>query len=1020
MGVSVIYRLLGELEIGPDGQLLDLPSGTTLTLLAALLLNANRRMSKTDLIRAAWGTEDVNEAQLHKRVKEARDVLAHIDRKHDIRTHARFGYELRVADEDLDSLLFQQLVWNADRAGADGRTNDEVDYLRRALRLWRGPHPLSNVPTNDFYHDISILEQRHRRAAVRLFDLELASGNYQRILDELIQIAGFYPADQRLCEQLMTVERHCGLMIDAIRAYERYQVAISRETAGQPDPLLRTYHFAIARNDAEAMAQAESDLAERAGRRAQPVVIPPRQLPGAVDLVGRTHLAAEVKWLLLREPSNAGQVVVISGPGGIGKTALALRASHESIDRYPDGQLYVELHGTTGGSPDTSEILAQFLRALGATKVPEGKAERLATYRTLLANRRVLLMLDDVVDGEQASELIPANPACRVVITARQRLPELSGAHHVAPLEPLDPADATELFLRVVRDAGINLDRDFDDVGKVVALCGGLPLALRIAGALRVHDDPRPTSELAERLASLGPEAFAYGGKSVARTIGAGFGRLDAAGRRLFLGLGLLPLTSFGLWTSAALLGGTGTESAAALSQLAASFMIESSASGARYCFHDLTRDYARRRAIEAYGDGRDQILTMAYRALLTLSRRAHVAWYGGDFEVVHSAVPDWEAPAEVLAEVDASPFDWFESERLNIRAAIEHCAVLGLVDMCWDLAVSAHEFYGIAGYFDDWHATHMVARDACESAGDRRGEGIVLACLNQPTLVASRRATGESGIDELRRAADLLADCGDRHGLAIAQRTLANALRRQGHLRRPLALFSEALAHYSASGDTVGQWQSMRYIGQTHLDLGNYEDARRVLGEAQAVAEQLGGRRDRLIGQTRYWIGQTCIAAGDLESAQVEFAAVYDLFCDDDGLGAAYAAHGLGDVARHTGAYQLAEGHLVKAVELAHDGDDAMLEGRAWLSTGELRGVQGRRDAQIAALTRAVEVFTECGAVYLEIRALAGLAAAARLGGVRHRRDAAASDDIWARIARRYAEADVPDEDRLYRPPGR
>ena len=190
-------------------------------------------------------------------------------------------------------------------------------------------------------------------------------------------------------------------------------------------------------------------------------------------------------------------------------------------------------------------------------------------------------------------------PGCAVLVTARQRLPEVAGAHHVAPLEPLERAEATELFLRVVADAGINLENDLAAVDRVVTLCGGLPLALRIAGALRVHNHPRPTAELADRLARQGPAAFAYGELNVARTIGAGFERLDDGARQLFLALGLLPLTGFGLWTAAALLGGA--DASVPLSQLAASFMIESVEPEMRYRFHDLTREYARRRALGEY-----------------------------------------------------------------------------------------------------------------------------------------------------------------------------------------------------------------------------------------------------------------------------------------------------------------------------------------------------------------------------------------------------------------------------------
>ena len=1003
------YSLLGDLEIGQDGDEIKLPVGPTLIVLAALLINANRRMSKADLIRAAWGGE-IDVAQLHKRAKDVRDLLKSIGRGADMVTHLGFGYEIRVAEDEVDTLLFHRLVRDADEAGVDHRTDDEIGCLQRALKLWRGPHPLANVPGEAFRPERMALEQRHRRAAVRLFELELARGNHEHILDQLIRLAAYYPSDQRLCEQLMLAAYRSGHPADANQAYERYLDAL-KETAGEPDTLLRALHFAIGSGDEEAIESAHSAIERRAGTPAHAPVAVPRQLPAAPGLVGRGDLEAEVAWLLSRERRTAAPVVVVSGPGGIGKTALALRAAHACADRYPDGQLFMELHG---GAADTSEVLAQFLRAFGMPRVPEAKAERLAAYRTMLAERRVLVVLDDAAGGSQVAELVPANSRCAVLVTARQRLPELPGAHHVAPLEPLGRSDATELFLRVVRDGGLGTEDDLDAVGRVVSLCGGLPLALRIAGALRVHDHPRPVAELADRLARQGPEGFEYGEFSVARTIGAGFERLDAGARQLFLGLGLLGLTgltgltAFGRWTADALLAGTGADADAALSQLTASFMIELVPTQVRYRFHDLTREYARRLAVAEYPGDNGATAERVYRALLTLLRRAHARLYGGDFEIVHGEVPDWPFTVPgVLAEVDASAPEWFERERANIRAAVEHCAALGLTETCWDLAISAHEFYTIGGYFDDWQTTHTTALGACRDAGDRRGEGIVLACLNQPALVSSRRSDGGSDLADLERAVELLTESGDRHGQAIAMRTLANALRRQGHLTRPLALFHDALFRYITSGDTVGQWQTLRFIGQNHLDRGDFADARRVLEESENLAVELGG--GRLVAQTRYWIGQTCVAAGDIDEAQVAFDGVLDVFGEGGGIGRAYALHGLGQVATRQNMYGLADRYLSEAVELAQEGADAVLEGRTRLSLAALRQAEKRADEQIATLQRTVSVFAGCGAAYLEIRALARLAQA-----VEERGDATGADAAWARIAELYRVNGVVAEDQL------
>jgi DNA-binding SARP family transcriptional activator/tetratricopeptide (TPR) repeat protein len=985
------------------------------------VVNANRRISKEDLIRVAWGSDEVEEAQLHKRVMAVRKLLTEAGRRDDLRTHPGFGYELRVAEDDVDVLQFQRLVREADAAAADRRADGELDCLRRALRLWRGPHPLSNVRSDALGRDITALEQRHKRIAVRLFELELDRGNPEGILDELTSVAAHYPADRRLCQQLMTARYRCGHLTDATKAYERYLEALETETGAPPDPLLRSYHFAIALGDDAAIAAAESALSRRAKARARHAVPVPRQLPRPAGLIGRDDVAAEASRLLRGEPIPAIPMVVISGPGGVGKTALAVRVAHESIERFPDGQLFMELHGSSDSPVEPTEVLAQFLRALGASQVPDAKAERLATYRTLLADRRVLIVLDDAADGAQVADLIPGNPHCAVLVTSRRRLPELVGARHVTPLAPLPPADATELFLHVTRDAGLSLERD-PAVEWLVALCGGLPLALRIAAVLRVHDHPRPTAELASRLARLGPEALEYEQLSVAGTIGAGLERLDADARRVFLALGLLRLSRFGLWTAAALLGGgtghgdgseqAGAGAVATLSQLAASFMIDPVEPEMRYRFHDLTWEYARRRALsESFGD-REAIPGQAYQALLTLTRRAHARLYGGDFEVVHgTTVPDWDAPTEALAEVDADPLAWFERERLNIRAAVEHCAELGLTETCWDMAVSAHEFYTIRGYFDDWFATHQVALRACQAADDSRGEGIVLACLNQPALVASRRSAGAQSLTELWRAADLLADCGDGHGLAIALRTLANALRRQGHVTRSLELFNQALTHYAASGDSVGQWQALRYIGQSHLDRGDHHSARDALQVAEAIAAELGD--SRLLAQSRYWIGQACLAADDVDGAQAAFDAVYDVYCDDMGVGQAYALHGLGDLALRRGAFVVAERHLTAAGELARDGADAVIEGRASLSLAALRQAQGHDAERAMALQHAVMVFAGCGAAYLEVRALAQLAKIAQEAG-----EAAAASAAWTRIDGLYRAAGLPDEDRLQRGP--
>src|SRR5262249_22072937 len=290
----------------------------------------------------------------------------------------------------------------------------------------------------------------------------------------------------------------------------------------------------------------------------------------------------------------------------------------------------------------------------------------------------------------------------------------------------------------------------------------------------------------------------------------------------------------------------------------------------------------------------------------------------------------------------------------------------------------------------------------------------IVLACLNQPTLVASGRTRDRSSLEDLQRAVELLRGVGDEHGEAIALRTLGNALRRYGFMAWSLEIFALALARYEASGDPVGRWQSLRYIGQTHLDLGKHEEARRFLAAAQVVAMELGD--PRLLAQTRYWIGHCCLAVGDLAGAQAAFDSVFEIYRDDAGIGHAYAVHGLAWLACVRGAYSEAEQqHGVAADLLARLGADAALEGRVWLSLAALRQAQRQMDEWILALERAVAMFSGCGATYLEVQALARLGEA-----LMDRGDPAGAQDAWARVDELYAAAQVPEADRIYGRPGR
>jgi tetratricopeptide (TPR) repeat protein len=333
----------------------------------------------------------------------------------------------------------------------------------------------------------------------------------------------------------------------------------------------------------------------------------------------------------------------------------------------------------------------------------------------------------------------------------------------------------------------------------------------------------------------------------------------------------------------------------------------------------------------------------------------------------VHGTTPPVDLPARYLDPVRRSPMAWFETERLNIRAAVKHCCELGLTEIAWDLAVSSHEFYNRRNYLDDWAATHQIALAACRSAGNVRGEAALLAVLGQPALVTGRRP-GVSGVDDLHRAARLFRQTDDVHGEAIALRTLGNALRHAGRFADALDAFQAALKGYTAVGDLLGRWQALRYIGQIHLDLGRIERAVSLLREAETAAREFN--QPLLLAQTAFWLGKAYLEIGDRSAAKEQFLSVLASVDDADEVGMARGHLGLGDIALAAGQYTEAERHLGQAAPMAGRAGDAMLEGHIAMSQAAVYTATGRISDARSRLDRAIICFTAANAEHPRARA--------------------------------------------------
>jgi DNA-binding SARP family transcriptional activator len=1010
----VSYRVLGDFALlDEDGRPIRIPAGRTQHVLAKLLVNHDRVVSNEELMRAGWGDDEASRDQLYKRISDINAKLGPRDGMPRVE-NMRNGYRLHVFPTDeVDFVQFDQAVAEAGRASDRAR-----ELLRGALALWRGPRALANFPDDVLAGEVDRLGRRLRAAATRLLELEINDQGYAPVVAEAVAYAELFPTDPRLAELAMIAAYRCDQIGDAARVYEHHEQALEVDSLGTRRPETRRLCYAALAADETVVAERERALGlnppvSSAGR--VPVELraaPPR-------LIARDDLLAEATWLLSR-PGTGGPpvVLVISGRSGIGKTAMARSVAHTVLDKYDGGALYLELRDATGEPVDASEALAHALRALDV-RVPESRAERARALRTELARRQMLIVLDDAHDENQVRDLVPGSGSSAVIITTNHDLPGLEGAYTLRTLVELTAAESLDLYRDLTR--ANRFDPDADDAAlteRLLALCDGLPLAISVVAALRVRDRARPIADLADRVERMGPVALEYDNRSVARSIGASLERLDDDAQALFIGLGRVHLAEIGAWTAWAVLDAgpdadqSGPDVYGALSQLLASNVLIADTPG-RYRLHALTRRYAAWRAEQTGPD--DGVAQRVYRAKLTLVRRAHRGLYGGgDYEVVHSAVPDWPAAPALLAELARDPLAWFDRARANIRAAVQHCAELGHHELAWDLAVSSHEYYTVAGQHDDWYDTHTKALAACRAAGDLRGEAVLLISLGQPALVASRRNDTFS-LAELRRAAEILREHGDDHGRAIALRTLGNALRREGRLDEPLRLFAEALELYGRSDDAVGRWQTQRFIGQTYLDLGDHEEAVKVLGEALDVATRLGS--PRLQAQSHYWLGQAYLATAHpspdvrLEDAQASFRDMLALIGEAPSLGRGYALHGLGEVARRRGALPEAQAMLAESATLAREGRDAGLEGRVHLAVAGLRHSQGRPEEQLAALAEAVACFASGDNRFLELAALAATSRAHPAGSTE-------SQLAWQRVEARYSELDLPPADRVHRPP--
>lgn len=719
-------------------------------------------------------------------------------------------------------------------------------------------------------------------------------------------------------------------------------------------------------------------------------------------------------YLLRAGPDGHAMVtVVISGKGGIGKTSLAVHLAHRLREVFRDGQLYVDLRAAHG-RVEPAEVLARFLRAIGVPgrAIPHTLEERAEMYRELLAERRVLVVLDNAADAAQVRPLLPGLPGCAVLVTSRSRLTELPGARLVEP-GVLETGQALELLAQIVGPERVRAEPDA--AAALVEQCGRLPLALRIAGAklaARPHWTLRHmTRRLADEHRRL--DELAHGDLEVRASLALSYRGLSPSARRLLHLLSLLAAPDFAAWVGAAVLDTAPGPAGELIDQLVDAQLLDvcgrDAAGQPRYRFHDLTLLYAREQALAAEPPARRAAaLGRALGGWLALTERAHRAVHGGDFAVLHGTAPRWHpADEELYRTIDADPLVWYETERPNLVAATEQAAREGCHELCWDLAASAVSLFLARGHYDEWERSLGHGLAVTRRHGNRRGMAAMLTGLG---LLDAYRHRYPRATRMLQEALDLFRRLDDRHGLALAGPVIAHVVGAQGDHAQAIAHHLETIEVLRELGDRGAEILALRSLGQLLVEIGRPRQALPHLKRALELGDA-GHRRAHV--EVTFCFAEALLACGEVAAADKWFRRLFELAERNGDLRGLAAAHyGMGMIELHADRLRTAVEFFHQALGLYLRTGERRMEGRVRLALGELYRRERAFSEAIGQLTLAVTVFGEIGAVLWQARALdlLGDVHAARNGPA----DAALSRDAWGRARSLLAQVSSADVDRI------
>jgi DNA-binding SARP family transcriptional activator len=597
MGLEM--KILGPWEITANGERAVLSGERRVAVLTRLALSAGQPVSADQLLAQIWGESTVTTAgkQLHIVVSKLRAVLSP-HQGDDVIETVSGGYQLNLPRERIDAHLFSLLAHRARAAQAQGEIATADGLFHRALALWRGD-ALAGMTASWAQTESVRLEEERLTTLEDHVDLRLAAGDHQAVLPVLTAHVAANPLRERPRAQLMLALYRASRLSEALDVYRETRRVVAEELGIEPGVALRRLQQAVLRRDPAL------DLGASAQRATLAKTVVPTELPADIRaFTARAMEIARLRRTLTDTRPGLPAVAAVHGPGGVGKSALAVHVAHAVADRFADGVLYVNLRAATAGLQPLRpfEALGRLLRSLGLddAAIPSTLEEAAARYRSLTSTRNLLVVLDDALDAGQVRPLIPAGAACAVVITSRQTMASLDSTSRLQ-LTGLGHADAAALFARIADPVRVR-----DEPGaaqQIVRQCGGLPLALRISAARLAARPDRTLSCLADQLAdpSRRLDALEHADLTIRDSVSISLQHLlsEPGGRaafRVFLLLGLVETPVHTAAGTSALTGWPEHRAEAALNHLLDACLLESAGPG-RYRMHDLVRLHAREQA---------------------------------------------------------------------------------------------------------------------------------------------------------------------------------------------------------------------------------------------------------------------------------------------------------------------------------------------------------------------------------------------------------------------------------------